>query len=139
MRRQKKSKKRKKRPRGQNPPQARAKKKKSVWLNVLPADMWFKVKRGVTLWEALQKTDLKLEGECGGLGKCGKCKIRMITAMGPPTEDEKELLDSKELEKGFRLACRTVIKKDLVVYTEVFDDEVEFFQILIWRNAYYRA
>ena len=130
MKKQKKPRKGKRKRRYQNPPSVKGRKKKFVWLNVLPADIWLKVKRGITLWEALQKTDVELEGECGGLGKCGKCKIRVITAIGPPTAETAELLTPEELEKGIRLACRTKIKKDLVIRTEVLDDEVELFQIL---------
>ena len=116
--------------RHQNPPSVNRRKKKFAWLNVLPADIWLKVKRGVTVWEALQKTNIDLGGECGGLGKCGKCKIRVVTAIGPPTAETVELLSPEELEKGIRLACRTKIKKDLVIRTEAMNDEVELFQIL---------
>jgi uncharacterized 2Fe-2S/4Fe-4S cluster protein (DUF4445 family) len=130
MKKQRRSKKGKRKPRYQTPPAVKARKKKAVWLNVLPWDMWFKVKRGITLWEALEKTDLESEGECGGLGKCGKCKIRVVTAIGPPTQETTELLTAEELERGIRLACQTKIKKDLVIRTEVLDDDVELFQIL---------
>jgi uncharacterized 2Fe-2S/4Fe-4S cluster protein (DUF4445 family) len=130
MKKRKKSKNGKRKRRYQNLPSVKGRKKKFVWLNVLPADIWLKVKRGITLWEALQKTDVELEGECGGLGKCGKCKIRVITAIGPPTAETAELLTPEELEKGIRLACRTKIKKDLVIRTEVLNNEVELFQIL---------
>lgn len=92
--------------------------------------MWLKVKPGATLWEALRETDVNLEGECGGLGKCGKCKIRVVTAIGPPSREATELLSPEELKTGTRLACRTKIRKHLVIHTEVSDEEAEFFQIL---------
>jgi len=41
-------------------------------LKVLPEDLWLKVRRGKTIYEALQKANVELEGECGGLGKCGR-------------------------------------------------------------------
>jgi len=99
-------------------------------LNVLPHDLWLKVRRGKTVWEALAKEDVELEGDCGGLGKCGKCKIKVISSLGKPSEEERELLDEEELKQGIRLACRTKIKKDLVIYTEETDTEMEYFQIL---------
>lgn len=126
----KKTKKPKKKVRYKGSPPANARKKKFLWLNVLPQDLWIKVRRGTTVWKALEKTNVNLEGECGGLGKCGKCKIRVITAIGPPIREEAELLSPEELKTGIRLACRTKIRKDLVVHTEVSDEEVEFFQIL---------
>ncbi|UCG80053.1 MAG: DUF4445 domain-containing protein [Desulfobacterales bacterium] len=126
----KKTKKPKKKARYKGPPPVKTKKSKFLWLNVLPQDMWLKVKRGSTLWEALRETDVNLEGECGGLGKCGKCRIRVVTAIGPPSREATELLSPEELKTGTRLACRTKIRKNLVIHTEVSDDEVEFFQIL---------
>jgi len=99
-------------------------------LNVLPYDQWVKVRKGKTVMEALQKTDVDLEGDCGGVGKCGKCKIKVISAIGPPSEEAKELLTEEELRKGIRLACRTKIKKDLTIYVGEPEEEMEYFQIL---------
>jgi uncharacterized 2Fe-2S/4Fe-4S cluster protein (DUF4445 family) len=112
------------------PPLSRKQKTRHVWLNVLPDDLWLKVRRGKTIWEALLREDVELEGDCGGLGKCGKCKIRVISSIGKPTEEERELLDEEELKQGIRLACRTKIKKDLLIYTEATDSDMEYFQIL---------
>ena len=72
---------------------------KKVWLNILPDDVWIKVRRGDTVYHALQNTEIELEGDCGGLGKCGKCKIRVITSLGKPSEETVELLDPDELEQ----------------------------------------
>jgi uncharacterized 2Fe-2S/4Fe-4S cluster protein (DUF4445 family) len=113
-----------------SPPVSRKQKAKHVWLNVLPDDLWLKVRRGKTIWEALLDEDVELDGDCGGLGKCGKCKIRVISSIGKPTEEERELLDEEELKQGIRLACRTKIKKDLVIHTEGTGSEMEYFQIL---------
>jgi uncharacterized 2Fe-2S/4Fe-4S cluster protein (DUF4445 family) len=130
MKKPRNNKKKRKKARYKNPPSLRNKKGRTVWLNVLPDGIWVKVKRGLTIWEALEKTDIELDGECGGLGKCGKCKIRVITAIGPPSPDEQEHLEPDELEKGIRLACRTKIKKTLVIHTEMDDEETELYQIL---------
>jgi len=104
--------------------------KKMVWLNILPDDVWIKVRRGDTVYNALQNTEIELEKDCAGLGKCGKCKIRVITPLGKPSEETLELLDPDELERGIRLACQTKILRNLAIYTEELDDETEFFQIL---------
>jgi len=104
--------------------------KKMVWLNILPDDVWIKVRRGDTVYNALQNTEIELEKDCAGLGKCGKCKIRVITPLGKPSEETMELLDPDELERGIRLACQTKIRKNLAIYTEDKDDETELFQIL---------
>jgi len=113
-------------------PKKRPKKisKKQVWLNILPDDVWIKVRRGDTVYKALQNTEIELEGDCGGLSKCGKCKIRVITPLGKPSKETLEVLDPDELEQGVRLACRTKILKNLAIYTEELNGETEFFQIL---------
>lgn len=101
-----------------------------VWLNVLPDDLWLKVRRGETVLEALNETDIDIGGDCGGLGKCGKCKIKVLSAIGPPSREEEALLDEDELGQGIRLACRTVVDKDLVVHTGDAGAGTEYFQIL---------
>ena len=111
-------------------PPARRQKKRYVWLNVLPDDLWLKVRQGETIWEALQETDVELESECGGLGKCGKCKVKVLSTIGSPTKAEKELLDEEELKQGIRLACRTKVNHDLVISTGEPQAEAEYHQIL---------
>jgi len=111
-------------------PHPRARDRRSVWLNILPADQWIKVRRDLILMEALQRAGIDLENECGGMGTCGKCKVRIVTALGPPDEQEKALLSKKELERGQRLACRIRIRKSIVVYTDESPSELEMIQIL---------
>jgi len=101
-----------------------------VWLDVLPDDLWLHIRQGQTIYKALQKTDVELESDCGGLGKCGKCKVKVLSTIGSPTKAEKEFLDEEELKQGVRLACRTKVNHDLVIYTGEPDAEAEYFQIL---------
>jgi len=115
-------------------PPSEKRKTKYVRLKVSPDDLWLKVRHGETVWEALQKADVELGGECGGLGKCGKCKVKILSSIGPPSKEEKELLDEEELKQGIRLACRTKIEKDLVIYVGEPSPDAEYFQIL--RSGY---
>lgn len=109
---------------------AEKRKARYVWLNVLPDGLWLKVRQGETIWEALQKKDVELGGECGGLGKCGKCKVKILSMIDPPTKEERALLDEKELKEGIRLACRTKVNHDLVISTGEPAVEEEYSQIL---------
>jgi uncharacterized 2Fe-2S/4Fe-4S cluster protein (DUF4445 family) len=111
-------------------PHPRVKDRRAVWLNVLPSDSWIKVKRDLTLLETLPEAGIELSSDCGGEGTCGKCKVRIITALGPPDEQEKKLLSKEELERGERLACRVRIKKSLVVYTDEPPSQLAMVQIL---------
>jgi uncharacterized 2Fe-2S/4Fe-4S cluster protein (DUF4445 family) len=103
---------------------------KLVWLNVLPDDLWLKVREGETVWEVLKEADAELEGDCGGLGKCGKCKVKVLSSIGPPSKEEEEHLDEDELRQGIRLACRTRVGKDQVVSIGENGGNGEYFQIL---------
>ena len=111
-------------------PPSQKRKTRYFSLNVLPGDLWLRVRQGETVWDALQKAGVDVGGECGGLGKCGKCKVRVGSAIGPPCKEEKELLDRAELKEGIRLACRTKVNKDLVIYTRETGAGEEYFQIL---------
>jgi len=61
-----------------------------VWLNIQPEDIWLRVRSGDNVRKALRTADVELEGDCGGLGKCGKCKIKVLSLVDEPTEDERE-------------------------------------------------
>jgi uncharacterized 2Fe-2S/4Fe-4S cluster protein (DUF4445 family)/CBS domain-containing protein len=104
-------------------------KTKYFLLNVLPDDLWLKVSQSDTVWEALRKAGIKL-GECGGLGKCGKCKVKILSSIGPLSNEERKFLDDEEIKQGFRLACRTTVDKDLVVYLAEPESGIEYSQIL---------
>lgn len=106
-----------------------------VWLNVQPEDIWLKVRLGDSIRKALRERDVKLEGDCGGLGKCGKCKIKILSVVDEPTEDERELLNDDELEQGIRLACRTRMYHDMVISTGEPSAEPEYFQVLTTSHA----
>ncbi len=101
-----------------------------VWLHVLPDDLWLHVPQGETIWEALQTTDTELGGECGGMGTCGKCKVKVLSEIDLPSVVEKELLDEEELKQGIRLACRTKVNRDLTISTGEAEAATEYFKIL---------
>ncbi|MFO8101435.1 MAG: ASKHA domain-containing protein [Dehalococcoidia bacterium] len=104
--------------------------KKFVSLNVLPDELWLKVPRETTIYDALKNTDIEMEGDCGGLGKCGKCKVRVLTSIEPPSEEEKSFLTESEINQGIRLACRTPIRQDMVIHVGEAGTSEEYFQIL---------
>ena len=101
-----------------------------VRLNVLPDQLWLRVRRGTTVWEAVRNEDVEIEGDCGGMGKCGKCKITVVSALGSPSPDEQAMLEPEELSRGVRLACRTKIMKDMQVDLEEDPPSLEYNQIL---------
>ncbi|MCC8194006.1 MAG: ASKHA domain-containing protein [Deltaproteobacteria bacterium] len=43
---------------------------------------------------------------CSGLGRCGLCRVRFLSAPPPVLDGEKAILSHHDLEAGWRLACR---------------------------------
>lgn len=62
-------------------------------------------KRGENLLKILRSNDIYMDSPCGGYGKCGKCKVKIIQGDFNYREDEKKSLSEYELNKGIRLAC----------------------------------
>lgn len=127
---QKTAKKRKKKRRniGTLPPKKH--KRRFVRLNVLPDDLWLKAPYGQTIFEALQRSDITLESDCGGMGKCGKCKVQVLSSLGPPSKETESLLRPQEIKQGVRLACRTPMLSDVLIRIGAVDPDQEYYQIL---------
>jgi len=67
------------------------------------------------LLDIAREAGVGLKSLCGGKGKCGKCKV-MVNPANEATAVEKKLLTQDEIDEGYRLACRTTIRKDTEVY-----------------------
>lgn len=80
-----------------------------------PEGLEIKVPEGKTLMEAINAAQIDFDFPCGGKGTCGKCRVRVLSDVDDPTPEEQKRLDSKELEDGIRLACRTTVTKDVIV------------------------
>ena len=52
---------------------------------------------------------------CGGLGRCGACRVRFLSPAPQAGPVEREVLGTAELEQGWRLACRHPAREDMVV------------------------
>lgn len=111
-------------------PNRKRRRTQDVWLHVLPDDKWFHVPQGETIWDALQPTDVDLEGQCNGLGRCGKCRVKVLSEKEEPSDEERAFLDDEEIEQGIRLACRTRVNRDIAISTRETDDTTEYFNIL---------
>ena len=75
-----------------------------------------RVPAGQTLLETARQLGADLISLCGGNGKCGHCKVQILRGeVSPPTASELNSLDEREIHQGFRLACHTYPKSDLIV------------------------
>ncbi|MGQ9456287.1 MAG: ASKHA domain-containing protein [Armatimonadota bacterium] len=73
------------------------------------------VPAGTLLSRAAAAAGMAIESPCGGMGVCGKCKVLIDSNPPEPDPVECRLLSSQEIDKGFRLACRTRVRDDISV------------------------
>ena len=65
-----------------------------------------------SILEVLLDFSIQIKSLCGGIGKCGKCKIIVQEGnkfLNPLSSAEKSLLTREEIQNGWRLACETKI------------------------------
>ncbi len=69
----------------------------------------------LSIFAALQKQDSNIiVAICGGEGICGKCKVQIISGeVSEPTEQERQILTSTQIDNGIRLACQTFPRESL--------------------------
>lgn len=54
-----------------------------------------------------------LDAPCGGVGCCGKCKVKLLAGTVFPEAAEKEHLSQEEIAAGWRLACLHTVQSDI--------------------------
>lgn len=75
--------------------------------------------QGTTLLAAIRALGVEIESPCNGLGKCGKCRVRVDDpdTLSKPTPGERKLL-GEALNAGIRLACRAKPIQDCRVHLD---------------------
>ena len=66
---------------------------------------------GETVLSIAASHNINIRAECGGLGTCKKCLIRVepASALLPPDMDEILKIGSEEIKDGWRLSCKAVV------------------------------
>ncbi|MCM8762647.1 MAG: 2Fe-2S iron-sulfur cluster-binding protein, partial [Candidatus Omnitrophica bacterium] len=83
-----------------------------------------KIHPGLTILECARIAGIRINAECGGVGTCGKCIVRIEEGaenLGPLTPAEKKF----NLKENERLACQAHIVRDIsdiVVYVQNFGE-----------------
>lgn len=81
---------------------------------------------GELLINALERSGLPIESICGGAGKCGKCKVKIVRgAAWPHLPEELEMLDRKEIENGIRLSCLCHFKGEADIVLPQSENEMQ--------------
>ncbi len=82
-----------------------------------PYDRTIEVEDGEILIKAALEVGVHINASCGGAGVCGKCRV--IIEQGDVEGGLSEMLSEEDIQKGYRLACMTRVKSDLVVRVPV--------------------
>jgi len=80
-------------------------------LRIHPFRMDLNVPKGTNLLSALASAGIHLRSDCGGVGRCGKCRVLCHGGLTAPNQSETKWISSKELRKGVRLACQAKVLK----------------------------
>ncbi|MCF8063209.1 MAG: 2Fe-2S iron-sulfur cluster binding domain-containing protein, partial [Deltaproteobacteria bacterium] len=76
-----------------------------------PLGRRIRMEAGETLLHAAQAAGVGLNAVCGGTGKCGTCRVRVVSGeVSRPTGSE-----SSHAAEGYRLACQARVEGDLLV------------------------
>lgn len=75
-------------------------------------------KSGVSLLDTLISHDVYISAACGGIGKCGKCRVRMTEHPTEATKADREFLSAEQITDGWRLACLSYPQEDCRVVIE---------------------
>lgn len=82
-----------------------------------PLGKRIEVPAGTTLLEAARRAGVPLASECGGRGKCGRCRVEILSGnVSQPDSDEKSALKRKGASPKERLACRVRVDGDAGIH-----------------------
>lgn len=70
---------------------------------------------GIVLKEIINQAGINFDFPCGGQGKCGKCRVKIVSGAALPTEKEVATLTAEEIFQGIRLACLTEVHQNITV------------------------
>ncbi|MDP1809713.1 MAG: 2Fe-2S iron-sulfur cluster-binding protein, partial [Actinomycetota bacterium] len=79
----------------------------------LPAGTQVEVDAGEDILRAAAKADVHVNASCGGEGTCGKCKVK-VGGQRVETGSTARLTE-EEIAKGYVLACKTPVFRDLKI------------------------
>ncbi len=82
-----------------------------------PYNRTIEVEDGGILIRAALEAGVHINASCGGAGVCGKCRI--ILEKGEIEGGISEMLSQEDIDKGYRLACMTKVKSDLIIRVPV--------------------
>ncbi|MBI4733824.1 MAG: 2Fe-2S iron-sulfur cluster binding domain-containing protein [Rubrobacteridae bacterium] len=83
-----------------------------------PDDKIIEVQNGENLLRAALLAGVHINASCGGSGTCGKCRVVIDDKTNVDVEESSKL-SAGDVEKGYVLACKTVVNGDVEVRVPV--------------------
>ncbi len=93
-----------------------------VRVTLLPLNQSFEVEKKSQLHDIL--FNYGVEFPCGGHARCRGCRIRIKEGHLPITDPQKNILNDKELNDGWRLACQGSVQDNLTVELDQWKSDV---------------
>ena len=59
------------------------------------------------LWEPVKEAYPDIPSYCGGKGRCGKCRVKVLQGEASVSIADKKHLTENEIKEGFRIACQS--------------------------------
>ncbi len=78
-----------------------------------PHNITIDVPQGETILRGALEAGVHINASCGGEGVCGKCRV--IIENGAVAGGISERLSREDIDKGYRIACQSVVESDLTV------------------------
>jgi uncharacterized 2Fe-2S/4Fe-4S cluster protein (DUF4445 family) len=75
-------------------------------------DITIEAEMGARLTDCIRKAGLHIETPCNCIGSCGKCRVKVVGELYPPTDEEKKFINAEE---DIRLACIARVKGDVEI------------------------
>ncbi len=90
---------------------------KTHTISFQPHNITIDVPEGETILRGALEAGVHINASCGGEGVCGKCRV--IIENGNVAGGISERLSQEDIDKGYRIACQSVVESDLTVRVPV--------------------
>lgn len=70
------------------------------------------------LLEDMRKNKIPIPAACGGTGRCGKCRVKVLEGHLEISPEDRNVFSPEQLVQGWRLACRAFPEEKLVLWTK---------------------
>ncbi|QHI72948.1 2Fe-2S iron-sulfur cluster-binding protein [Aminipila terrae] len=84
-------------------------------ITFLPQNITWEATAGETILQAAVKAGVNIDGNCAGLGTCGKCKVKIISGNKEICNNHHNKLSVNEIEAGYRLACCHPVSEGMII------------------------